>query len=565
MTQEKISDPEIQHISLYTTKVHEKEPRHQVLTINDDQLQVFELFQNISTTVGKEYDFDKLKPSTNIKNFIIDLMDSVPNEDYKIVKLLLNDFKDNLKTQQRMHNRYVLLALFKDNLELIHSRKELGIGQIDENEESPLQVIKRYFDSGNVDRWVRVFKDTNDVLKVRLYERYKSPVLHNFLGVPSGERFYEFGDIQLIVKLMDNEMSMDLSIEEAIDKIINSDYITFHRNYVLISDTRFKLSKILCGNEKIDSPTKLKQLLLSEKFSLYKVTDEYKKLPSNINYYCDYKKFVQEDHHSVDSINVENGVIECELLFEKPDNNIEIICTNDNIWPTQEYLESIAEKVYSGKGLTIFHPGHKLTHIPLDFGNIKILNECNLADDVFHIVDQLFKHASQYDTGNILKHIFLSHAITTLSNSIDEPLKTFFSALSNSLCGHCYVDRKEMITKNESPFIEYKSGKKITGNVEKDIKTINDDVLTKGANSKSRLIIYGIDEDSMKFDELHINILKSDNIGQIEEEVRNNIGMLIKASPLIISEKQKVLAISVFNPDYSEEIGLDLLMKNNTN
>ena len=54
MTQNKISDPEIQHISLYTTKVHKTEPRHQVLTINDDQLQVFELFQNISTTVGKE-------------------------------------------------------------------------------------------------------------------------------------------------------------------------------------------------------------------------------------------------------------------------------------------------------------------------------------------------------------------------------------------------------------------------------------------------------------------------------------------------------------------------------
>ena len=37
--------------------------------------------------------------------------------------------------------------------------------------------------------------------------------------------------------------------------------------------------------------------------------------------------------------------------------------------------------------------------------------------------------------------------------------------------------------------------------------------------------------------------------------------MLIKASLLTISEKQRVLAISVLNQDYSEEITMDFLMK----
>ena len=179
MVQKKISEGDLQHISFYTDRINE-EPHHQTLTIHDDQLQVFELFQDISTTFGKEYNFDQLKSTTNVKDFIIQLINSFPKEDYKTVKLLLNDFKDKLKTQQRMLNKYVLLALFKNNLVLVHSRKESGIGQIDENDKSPLQVIRRYFDSGNVDRWVRVFKTSNGDLKIRLYERYKSPYFMNF-------------------------------------------------------------------------------------------------------------------------------------------------------------------------------------------------------------------------------------------------------------------------------------------------------------------------------------------------------------------------------------------------
>ncbi len=63
MFQRKISEGELQNITLYTSRIDE-EPRHQKLTIHEDQLQIFELFQDISTTVGKEYSFDLLKPTT---------------------------------------------------------------------------------------------------------------------------------------------------------------------------------------------------------------------------------------------------------------------------------------------------------------------------------------------------------------------------------------------------------------------------------------------------------------------------------------------------------------------
>lgn len=553
MVQKKISKGELQHITLYTSRINE-EPRHQTLTIHDDQLQIFELFQDISTTVGKEYSFDLLKPTTNVKDFIIELMNTFPDEDYKTIKLLLNDFKDKLKTQQRMLNKYVLLALFKNNLVLIHSRKEPGIGQVDENDKSPLQVIKRYFDSGNVDRWVRVFRVSNDELKIRLYERFKSPILHEFLGISSNERFYEFGDIKLQIKLMDCEFSLDLSVEEAIAKIIDSQYITFKGSHVIIGETRFQLVKILSGKEVIKNPLKLKQILQSEKYNLSKAIEKYQELPSRIDYYG---MFLQEDHHSVYSTHVGDGTIENKLL-EKPDNPIEIICTNDCVWPTQEYLDYITEKVYQGNALTIFHPGHKLRDIALDFGNIKILNECNLPEDIYQIVKKLFEHANQYDTGSILKHIFLSHAVTILSNSIDEPLKTFLSALGDSICGHCYVDRKEMVTKNENSFIEYKSGRKLTGNIEDDINLIKEDIIKKSSSKSSRLIIYGIDEESMRLDKLHRNILKSDNIGLIEEEIKKCTGMFIKASALSVSDAKQILVISISNPDYVENINMEL-------
>ena len=554
MKQEKIVEGELYNISLYTAKVHETEVNHQTLTIQDDQLQVFELFQNISTTVGEEYSFDKLKPTTNVKEFIIELMEEFPNEDIKTVKHLLNDFKDNLKTQQRMSNRYVLLAIFKDNISLIHSRKEPGIGRIDENEKSPLYVIKRYFDTGNVDRWVRVFKEKNVNLRVRLYERFKSPVLHDFLGLPKSESFYEFGDIRLIIRFMGNDMSVDFSIEEAIKKIIDTEYITFNGNSIIIDGTSFQLIKILSGKNIIDNPTKLKKLLQSEKYSLSKIIKEYHELPNSINYYG---FFLSENHNSVFSTEVSGKPIET-LLLEKPDNDIEVICTDSNVWPTEEYLHELSQKVYQGNGLAVFHPAHKFRNLILDYGNIKILNECNIPQDVDRIIKQLFEQANQYDTGNILKHIYLSHATTILSDSVDEPLKTFFSALAKSMCGHCYTDRKEMITKNENNFIEYKSGKKITGNIDDDIDIIINDVIKKTANSPSRLILYGIDEKSMKIDELHPEILKSDNIGKIEESLREKTGMIIKASSLIMSEDQKVLAISSLNSDYKNTIEMGL-------
>ncbi len=490
----------------------------------------------------------------NKYDFIIQLITTFPDEDYNTIKLLLNDFKDKLKTQQRMLNKYVLLALFKNNLVLIHSRKEPGIGQIDENDKSPLQVIRRYFDSGNVDRWVRVFRTSNNELKIRLYERYKSPILHEFLGISSNERFYEFGDIKLQVKLMDCEFSLDLSVEEAITKIIDSEYITFKGSHVHIGETRFQLVKILSGKELIKNPLKLRQILQSEKYNLSKVIEKYKELPSRIDYYG---IFLQEDHNFVYSTLVGDGTIETKLL-EKPDNPIEIICTNDCVWPTQEYLDYITEKVYQGNALTFFHPGHKLTDIALDFGTIKILNECNLPEDVCQIVTKLFEHANQYDTGSILKHIFLSHAVTILANSIEEPMKIFLSALGNNICGHCYINRKEMLTKNENSFIEYKSGRKLTGNIENDINLIKEDVIKKSSNKSSRLIIYGIDETSMRLDKLHPNILKSDNIGLIEEEIKKYSGMLIKASALSISDAEKILVLSISNPDYMENISMEL-------
>ena len=554
MIQTKIAEGELQHINLYVASIQDSKLQYQTLKIQDDQLNILELFQNISSSVQTEYKFDILKPSTNIKDFIFELIANFPHEDKKTVKLLLNDFKHGLRTQQRMSNRYVLLAIFKDNLILIHSRKEAGIGKVDSGGDNPLQVIKRYFDAGNVDRWARVFKNENSELKVRLYERNKSPMLHNFLGVPRGKRFYEFGDVRLLVQYMDTELSIDLSIDEAIKKIIDSNQITFQGNFVVIGETRFQLSKILSGKDEVKTPSKLRQLLQSEKYSLAKVIAEYSKLPNRIDYY---DIFFNEDSHSVFS--TEAGYcLEETILFEKPDNPIEIICTNNCIWPTEEYLNSITEKICQNNGLVIFHPGHKLADVALNYGNIKILNECNIPDDINLLVTQLFNHANQYDMGHVLKHIFISHAFGILANSIDDPLKSFLMSVSNGVCGHCYIDKKEMITKNENSFIEYKSGKKLTGNVETDIDLINADVLKKASNSSTRLILYGIDEETMTIDKVHNNILKSDNIGRIEDTIRENTGMLVKCSPLTISGTHKILALSVSNKDYVEGFNPEL-------
>lgn len=554
MIQKKIAEGELQHINLYVESIQDSKLQRQTLTIQDDQLNILKLFQNVSSSAQTEYKFNTLKPSKNIKNCIVELIADFPHEDEKTVELLLNDFKHCLRTQQRMSNRYVLLAIFKDNLELIHSRKEAGIGKLDSNKDSPLQVIKRYFDAGNVDRWVRVFKKDNSELKVRLYERNKSPVLYNFLGVPRGKRFYEFGDVRLLVQYMDTELSIDLSIEEAIKKIIDSNDITFKGNFVLIGETRFQLSKILSGKDEIKTPSKLRQLLQSEKYSLSKVIAEYKKLPNRIDYYG---KYLNEDSHAVFSTEAGDSLVE-DILFEKPDNPVEIICTNNCVWPTEEYLNSITEKICQNNGLIIYHPGHKLADVALDYGNIKILNECNLPDNINNIVTQLLNHANQYDMGHVLKHIFISHAFGILANSIDEPLKTFLASISSGVCGHCYIDKKEMITKNENSFIEYKSGKKLTGNVETDIDLINEDVYKKASNSSTRLILYGVDEETMTIDKVHKNILISDSIGLIENTIRENTGMLVKCSSLTISDTHKILAISVSNKDYVEEFNPEL-------
>ena len=111
MVQKRLAKIASKKIHLYISKVSDENVNKQILEVDSDQLGVFELFMNISATAGKEYEFEILKPKTNVKLSINEIMDSFPNEKRGTIKLLFNDFKDVVLVDTRSQREYETLRI----------------------------------------------------------------------------------------------------------------------------------------------------------------------------------------------------------------------------------------------------------------------------------------------------------------------------------------------------------------------------------------------------------------------------------------------------------------------
>ena len=107
-----------------------------------------------SFKLSEQTSFDELKMKNNSKIFIEKLF---KGSDEEFIKLLLNDFSEEMNTKMREKDKYVILILFENTLILAHSK--IGEKSINTN----FTVFDRLLDKDNVMRVVFFEKKENQI------------------------------------------------------------------------------------------------------------------------------------------------------------------------------------------------------------------------------------------------------------------------------------------------------------------------------------------------------------------------------------------------------------------
>ena len=152
---------------VYSKKIKEKEIKKKKIDAKGKKKKFFNVVNSL-LGIGHTKDSQEL----HLKEWVLDIISTIPNIEDKDIKTLLSDFTGSMYTQMKMENKYVIAILMEDSLILCHSI--IGEKTITPN----LQVIERMLDKDNVTRYV-CFKKENERIKVIFYEEERSLFLLN--------------------------------------------------------------------------------------------------------------------------------------------------------------------------------------------------------------------------------------------------------------------------------------------------------------------------------------------------------------------------------------------------
>lgn len=372
-----------------------------------------EIFEVLNTMyVSGDYsDFDNFKFNSNCKDLIISLL-SDPEDVFRELKFLMNDFSNNMNTNMREKGMYVISILTPDKLILIHSK--MGEKTITPD----LEVFQRMIDKNNVKRYVSFEK--KDKIKVRYYEVHKSKFFIEWLGISKKEAIYKFGgENKFYCEINGITATLEIS-DEYYDKLKDDENYEITNNSIKLPYAlqELNLTHIMRGNRRINTINEFNREHKARKFELYHYQDQYKKLSNSL------------DPFSSKIYDTESKVYDIHKTHVKKENsNVEILFCNSEIEIAEEYVEKLKVDMLNNHETHITHAGMEFEESPLEIRNLKIYNKLNVK-----LAMPLINYLKEDELSESFKKQLIYVILEMLAeNNSKKPISEFFRNLKNAI------------------------------------------------------------------------------------------------------------------------------------
>ena len=449
-----------------------------------------------SFKLSEQTSFDELKMKNNSKIFIEKLF---KGSDEEFIKLLLNDFSEEMNTKMREKDKYVILILFENTLILAHSK--IGEKSINTN----FTVFDRLLDKDNVMRVVFFEKKENQI-SVSHYEKNKSKFFIKWLGLPQKDLFYKFGgENKFYSEIQGFSLVLEIS-DEDIDTINNNEYISIEDNLIKFSQgvNTLKINHIMRQNKRYNTYYNFEKDFISRKYGLMSYKEEYKKIKNNL-------KPIMETIYDCES------EIKGENYSLKKNDKINILFCNDQINIDEDYLNKLLSLLLNDEPTRLVHVGEKINQTPISIGNFKIFNELklDLSENLIYFLNE------NNHPKNFRKELLYTIFSCLKYDNPKSDMNYFFDKLLKKLIKE--FEFNSVVVENN--VLELKSEEYFIGSDKKIIEKLYKDIERKLKKDNFKLYIIGYDEKTRKYEPFSAHPFGDDRINNIQKELKNRLNI----------------------------------------
>lgn len=454
-------------------------------------LNVFKSFKTSSFM-----DFEDISLNRNPKAWIESLIKEC---DESKVNYLINDFSENMNTNMREKNMYVILILLENELILAHSK--MGEKSITPD----FKVFDRMLDKDNLMRFVS-FKLIEKSIQVKHYEKNKSKFFKEWLGISYKNLYYEFGGEN---KFYFNHNGSTLVLElkdEEIDMFMDNNEFNLETNTIILSNPiqHLSIDHIQRSNKRYKNYESFRRDFTSRKFNLMVYKEAYEKLYDSL-YLFENKFFDCSDALKMGD----------EVYQKKENENISILFCDKNISLDSRFLNELKVALINNYDYSIIHIADKFSDNPIEINNFKVYNELNTE-----LSQPLINYFNSGEYSPTLEKILLYSIFYCLSlENKNYKICYFFEELLIDLVDN--LDKNVKITENE--IIELKARDFISGTNDDIIEKLSEDINKKLTKANFKIYFLGYTEKIRKFEPVESYKFSDDRLIQLEKGLKRKL------------------------------------------
>lgn len=478
-----------------------------------------------SLNKSKPFSLEKSNMKSNPKEWIRELLTS--NEyNENISKYLLNSFSEEMNTNMRKQDKYVILILLKNRLILAHST--MGEKSINPD----FKVFERLLDKDNIMRFVS-FEYKDNEIKMEHFEKNKSKFFREWLGIPERNLFYIFGgENKFYSEINGYPLVIELK-DEDIEKISQENSIKIENKTITFNNPleKLEIKHITRQKKKYNNYNSFHREYTSRRYHLQYYVDKYNELTHTMDIYMEKKIFDYPDRV---------GTEDQTTNITKYNDNILVFFCDNRINLTEEFLNKFMVKLLNNEETCIFHAGTKIKEEPLIIGNLKILNELNID-----ICSPLIDYYNKNEFPPFMNKLLIYGIFCCLIKSNDNTsIKILFNEIIKKLNDEIGIAGEI----KEDKIIELKASSYIAGNNKQIIENLTKDIPKKIRKSNFKFYILGYDEKGKQVDPLTSNKFDDNRIDTLTEKLKKELkieNILLNKVP--IDENSCILILLVKN------------------
>jgi hypothetical protein len=467
---------------------------------------IVQIIENLEHLSGhQQISLDDTSLDTNVKDWVIGLINNYPKVDENLMRFLLQDFTDSMKTRMREVTKYVIGLLTADRLLLCHS---IYGG---ETITPKWDIIPRMLDTDNVLRHVS-FSKNEGVISLEFWEKDYTQSFMEWLGLKRKMGF-QFGGIYRIRSEMAS-MTIELQLDETQIEDLIGMHPEFIKNQISLSSpiNILNIDEIKYGTKHYENSEQFLQIYQAEKFGLQPYAEKYEKLKKSI-----YPVVIQYIDDEQKVISIDRGQENVEV--QKDIQGIEILFVNEYIDLAVSYQNKLVTKFINNDPMKVFHAGCQFSTHPYQLKNMEILNKLKM-DELTLVMTEFYNSVKLLDktVDNIIKYSILASLARV---NFELPITHFFNKLAQRILSSMEIEETKWV-KGEDKVLEYKASDFLIGNNKEIVAKLANDIKTKIKDSPFKIYIVGAEDDGT-INPMNSSRLPNDRVEKIKSGLQHEL------------------------------------------